>query len=295
MKLTEETVESINTILKIIIAIEIIILIPLTLWKLPLLQVAQFENSITNPLALAELENKFRATLAQIFGGFAIIIGLYLTWKRISINEKRADTAEKNLDVNLKGQITERFTRAIDQLGSEKLEVKTGGIYSLERIANESDEDYWPILEILISYIRKNSHVSLSYQDLPIDIQAVINVLRRRRKSYSSGESDSLDLQFTCLKEANFKKADLEMVNFMGANLTWADFAGANLTDAYLVEANLTNAYFSRADLTGAYLTGAKGLSVYQLSQVSTLYNAKLDAELMEKLSEAYPLLFEKP
>ena len=29
------------------------------------------------------------------------------------------------------GQITERFTRAIDQLGNEKLDVRLGGIYAL--------------------------------------------------------------------------------------------------------------------------------------------------------------------
>lgn len=290
MKLSKEAVESIISILKIILALALIILALILLWKLPLIQVAQFENSITDPLDLAELENKFRATLAQIFGGIAIAFGLYFTWKRISTNERRADIAEN-------GQITERFTRAIDQLGSEKQEVRTGGIYSLERIANESDEDYWPIIEILTSYIRKNSPVSLGNEDgdLPIDIQAVVTVLRRRKKSSGNGEPDFLNLRFTYLEEADFNKADLEMTNFLGANLIYADFSGANLTNVYLGEANLTGVYFNEANLTGANFTGAEGLSIKQLSEVATLYNAILDAELMEKLSEEYPSLFEEP
>jgi uncharacterized membrane protein len=41
---------------------------------------------------------------AQILGGTALLSGLYFTWR--------------NLHVNREGQITERFTRAIDQLGA---------------------------------------------------------------------------------------------------------------------------------------------------------------------------------
>jgi len=45
--------------------------------QVPHWQVAQF--GITNPKDLADAENSYRATLAQIFGGVAIAIGLYYT------------------------------------------------------------------------------------------------------------------------------------------------------------------------------------------------------------------------
>src|SRR5215208_1645289 len=86
--------------------------------------------------------------VAQILGGTALLSGLYFTWR--------------TLQVNREGQITERFTRAIDQLGKvedgQKLfEIRIGGIYALERIARESEEDYWPIMEILTAYVRQNA------------------------------------------------------------------------------------------------------------------------------------------
>src|SRR5215208_7788629 len=86
--------------------------------------------------------------LAQILGGTALLSGLYFTWRTLRVNRE--------------GQITERFTRAIDQLGKvedgKKLfEIRIGGIYALERIARESDEDYWPIMEILTAYVRQNA------------------------------------------------------------------------------------------------------------------------------------------
>jgi hypothetical protein len=62
----------------------------------------------------------------------------------------------RQLQVNREGQITERFTRAIDQLGSEKLEVRLGGIYALERIARASKSDHTPIMEVLTAYVREH-------------------------------------------------------------------------------------------------------------------------------------------
>lgn len=300
MEFSKEAVESIKTILKIIIAIEIIILIPLTLWKLPLLQVAHIESSITDPLALAELENKFRATLAQIFGGIAILYGLYLTGRRISINEKRADIAEN-------GQITERFTRAIDQLGSDKLEVRTGGIYSLGRIANESYEDYWPIMEILTSYIRKNSPLDLEKfdEELPIDIHACITILRRRRDYPFNDETYFFNLENTYLKKADLTYSNLYFTNLSGANLSGANFSYAKLRMVIFMGTNLTGAKFWGTDLSGASffdsnlnladLVLAKGLSIIELSQAATLYEAKIDDELKKELLEKHPHLFEKP
>ncbi len=98
----------------------------------------------------ATLENQFRTTLAQIFGGVAIGIGLYYTWRRVNIAEGdlkatqktievTQTVAQKNLQVVQRGQITERFTRAIDQLGSKKIEIRLGRIYALERISIESN------------------------------------------------------------------------------------------------------------------------------------------------------------
>jgi hypothetical protein len=56
---------------------------------------------------------------AQILAGTALLSGLYFTWR--------------TLQVNRGGQITERFTRAIEQLGathddkSKNLELRLGG------------------------------------------------------------------------------------------------------------------------------------------------------------------------
>ena len=87
-------------------------------------------------------ENDERTSLAQILGGFAVLIGLYFAWKNIT-------ETNQNLELTREGQITERFTKAIEQLGAtdekgkpSKLDLRLGGIYALERIVHDSERDH---------------------------------------------------------------------------------------------------------------------------------------------------------
>jgi HAMP domain-containing protein len=83
------------------------------------------------------LVNEYRRTWAQILGGLVLGFGLYFTWRRIEISQQELEATRDQ-------QVTERFTRAIDQLGAtddkgrKKLEIRLGGIYALERIAVDS-------------------------------------------------------------------------------------------------------------------------------------------------------------
>jgi hypothetical protein len=54
--------------------------------------------------------------------------------------------------------VTDRYTKAIEQLGSGKLDVRIGGIYALERIAHDSPRDHPAVLEVLAAFVREHSH-----------------------------------------------------------------------------------------------------------------------------------------
>jgi proteasome lid subunit RPN8/RPN11 len=116
---------------------------------------------------------------------------------------------------------------------------------------------------------------------------------------------EGANLEGTDFKKANLEEADLEGTDLVGANLEGADLVGANLIRANLEEANLKKANLRSAnlkeadlkgaDFEGANLKGVNELTIDQLSKVKTLYNAKLDNELLIPLKEKYPALFEKP
>ncbi len=67
------------------------------------------------------------------------------------------------------------------------------------------------------------------------------------------------------------------------------------LKELTLKSANLKEADLKGADFEGANLKGALNLSIEQLSETKTLYNAKLDDVLLIPLKEKYSTLFEKP
>lgn len=73
-----------------------------------------------------------------------------------AIDAAHADV-HRTLEITREGQITERFTRAIDQLGHAHLDVRLGGIYALERIARDSPGDRATIGEVLTAFIRSHA------------------------------------------------------------------------------------------------------------------------------------------
>jgi len=64
---------------------------------------------------------------------------------------------EQQTKADLQRRITESFSKAVEQLGSDKLEVRLGGVYSLERISKESPDDYWTVMENLAAFVRERS------------------------------------------------------------------------------------------------------------------------------------------
>lgn len=165
-------------------------------------------------------ENDLRTTMVQALGGAVLLGGTALT-----------------LHLNRQGQITDRFSRAIEHLGhaEDKLEVRLGGIYALERIARDSKSDQGPIVEVLTAFLREqaqsdadipcpscNLEHARSHPDVPpgpqalhprrlrADLQAVATVLGRNR--WPSGHAFVLphvDLRGVKLAGAHFEAADL--------------------------------------------------------------------------------------
>jgi len=105
-----------------------------------------------------KLQNDARGALLQGLGGAVLLLGAYFTWRQIQTSREQlqqtAQATQEQLELAREGQLTERFTRAVDQLGSEHLDVRLGGIYALERIARDSPPDRVTIEEVLTAFVR---------------------------------------------------------------------------------------------------------------------------------------------
>lgn len=231
------------------------------LWKLPEWQVGGWKAFLT-PKELIELENHARGTLTLVLLGATLLLGLYLVWRRMAATEQLASRA---LDTVRESQSTERFTRAVEQFGSERIEIRLGGIYALERIAKESERDHWPIMEVLCAYVRERTAWQEGHPAparVATDVQAILTVLGRRRREHEPEEHQRLNLSRTDLRGADLQNAHLERAALVETHLEGADLGGAclekaDLRGAFLNEADLVQADLKGADLREAHLEGA--------------------------------------
>ena len=246
---------------KITLILVAAIFIFLVLWLVPWFQLAPWKKTLEAKDYLDQ-QNNARATLAQIVGGVLVLVSLYFTGESLKNSQETLRVAEE-------GQITERFTKAIDQLGAvddpakkeNQHAIRLGGIYALERIARDSEKDHWPIMQILTAFVRENSSWNPNGDiraplEMPRDIQSVMSVLGGRTRLYMKGEGDQdkrLDLRNTDLRGLILKGgAHLE-----GANLENAQLEKSLLRGIFLNDALLTNANLRHTDLFGAHLSGA--------------------------------------
>jgi uncharacterized protein YjbI with pentapeptide repeats len=250
-----------------------VITVILILWIVPFWQVYYHQNQI-NPELVKKLEpkdriqyekdlitanDKARLTLAQIIGGLVLIYGLYLTWRNIKVNEE--------------GKLTDRFSKAVELLGSDKLDIRLGGIYALERIGKDSKKDHWTVMEVFTAFIRENSPITEDNQPITADIQAALTVIKRRKWHIYEKDNQIINLSNSNLMGANLTEGFLSKANLSGADLSEAYLIKAKLDKANLKKANLDKAKLSDANLSGANLSDA------------LLSGAKLDKAYLEKAS----------
>jgi hypothetical protein len=227
--------------------------------------------------------NDVRAALVTALGVLAVSGGSVIAY----LNFRRT------LELNRRGQVTERFSKAVDQLGQaggDKLDIRIGAIYALEQIAKDSADLHWPVMQVLTAFLRE--HAAQTANDnvagkrgrgWPLDLAAVgwglvvaLNQARvwRRRASnkdlISSGQcsADSLAVADVIRRRRPEwdpvvsvkvgKPRPREPLNLRGCYLRTADLSGAFLVRATLETAELQGARFGGAQLLEASFRSAQ-------------------------------------
>jgi hypothetical protein len=211
---------------------------------------------------LLKAENDFRKsiietiqTITGIFTASGLVFTIYYAARNVSLAER---TAAENLRATLDGKLTDRFAKAIELLSSDSVPVRVGAIYALERIARDSVDDHWPIMEISCAFLREkfpaDQHDTRSAR--PEDARAVATLLRRRERGRES-PNDKLDLSSTNVSGLNFECAVMRNANFDGSYLIGTIFEKADLSGATFANAKCKQAIFRASKLVKAFLNGA--------------------------------------
>ena len=211
------------------------------------------------------------------------LIALPLAIWRGLVANRQAKTAQQGL-------LNERYQRGAEMLGNEVLAVRLGGIYALQRLAEEWPDQYHiQIMRLFCAFV---CPPTLGIRQ---DVEAVMQMIGSRAKSRITLERIAdfkLDLRDAHLPKAQFLNADLSNAMFHNSNLSGANFANTDLTDSYLSCSDLSQAEFydvnfTRARLWSANLSGAM-LQDADLSR-RNLHNVNLSGADLRRanLSEA--------
>jgi hypothetical protein len=253
----------------------------LLIWRVP--QALYDYVPDANAKERAGAEATTRTGMFAGLAGVAALVGLIFTARTYRVTQR--------------GHLTDRYTKAIDQLGSEALDVRLGGIYALEQLAHDSDRDIdrKTIVEVLSAFVREHSNPIYRLRrhlewlgeqkiriptvekraaekhvckyPLPNDVQAAVTVLGRLPPVMNA------DLSGAYLRKVSLEsksrlirallhpvlddKADLREAKLVEVDLHEADLHEANLAKAKVMRANLTQAWLAGANLTEAHLTRA--------------------------------------
>lgn len=183
-----------------------------------------------------------------------------------------AVTTLQQVRVHREGQFIDRFTKAIEQLSSDHVGTRMGGVYAMEQIAEVAPHYRGHIAALLGSFVRQHApwppsrplpEADLEWQryhgGLRDDIGGAMAALSRRAMILPGTgiELEKVDLRGADLAGHDlsrfcFAHSNLDNAILTGCDLSETTFADASLKDADLTGATLTGADFTRADLDGA-------------------------------------------
>lgn len=270
----------------------------LAIWLIPRWQVHRWRRAgISNEEKLAELGVQARSSITQALGGLALIVTLAITAFQVNEARRSADKTQKSAADNLRlatlnlrlteqGQVSERFSRAVDQLGatnkggSPATDVRTGALFSLMRIGIDFETHRQPALLVAITYVTNNYRAPTAPRPhgcrakfdrkrpdiataLGFVLHRIAAKLDERELSGLRGADlnglalDGLILNRFDLRNVKFRDASLERAHFHNAQLPFADLGRACLTGADFSAASLQGANFRQAVLHGANFRGA--------------------------------------
>jgi uncharacterized protein YjbI with pentapeptide repeats len=169
--------------------------------------------------------------------------------------------------------ISNQISKGFEQLASDKIAMRLGGIYALEGVMNTSEQYHGSALEGLCAFVRENTIGKTASKDKPAtDVQVALTVIGKRVEGSGVVDLANVSIPWANLIRADLTNAKLSSADLINASLGGAKLGGAilisvklggaNLADANLSGANLIGADLSGADLSGAILTGANLIRV---------------------------------
>ncbi len=120
----------------------------------------------------------------------ALIVGSIRAWSA----HRQARAANDQARIADQGHITERFSRATEQLGHDRVAVRIGGLYALKRIAEDSVErDHLAVMDVITNFIRQPPYAKEQREAAERDSALRAFRIKSAEEKADSGQNDGAD------------------------------------------------------------------------------------------------------
>lgn len=207
-----------------------------------------------------------RRTMLAGLAALGAAAGLYYTHRRHQLDR----------DVSA----TSRYMQAVEQLSHEHVAVRLGGLYALERIAEDSPRDARTVQEVVSAHVRRGKSLWANGEegDVATELTAAVRILGRSSRfsapDLSGCDLHGLELGGLRLPGADLSGTSLRETVLSGCDLRGADLHGCDLTGAWL-DADLRGANLNGTTLRDAMLDG--GLLDHAVMQGADLHGFRVD------------------
>ena len=155
----------------------------------------------------------------------------------------RSIVAERSL-------LNERYQKGAEMLGSDVLSVRLGGIYALQRLAEDNPKAYHiHIMQLFCAFVRGPTGKPESYYDPATDYESP-------RTEPPAPPREDVQAVLTAIGGRSRAGLACEVASNFGLELDGADLSGVHLRRANLSGANLRGVYFAYARLFGVDMSG---------------------------------------
>jgi len=212
----------------------------------------------TETLSTDELFNLLKLIFAVI-AGLGGAVALVVAYRRQKVLEEgirlsaRAQfhseqVAENNAHDATERRVTDLYGQSVEQLGHDKAAVRLGGLYSLERLAQDHEEHRQTVVDVVCAYLRMPFHIEVPESVTDASSETVIS------NDLDEGSEQELQVRLAAqrlLARHLRAPATGDSVSPTGVAAHWSGIR-VDLTGAHLVSIDFSGCSFLAADFSNA-------------------------------------------
>jgi hypothetical protein len=213
-----------------------------------------------------------------LVAGIGALVALVTAYRRQRIEEMAGERAERvqthveqvaqdNAHDATERRVTDLYGKAVEQLGHDAAAVRLGGLYSLERLAQDHHRHRQTIIDVVCAYLRMpfQQPTSSTGTQQPQPDESTTNAPETPQADLRQELQVRLTAQRLLTRHLNAGPASSENEARAYPGSYWEGM-DIDLTGAHFIDLDLTNCRPHHADFTEAQFSGDAGFSDAQFS-----------------------------